>query len=130
MLAELEAAKRELAKFSACGDCAKLRDALERARNTLLGVRDTTDDDYILDGVINCLEEYVNPALAAPPRQCDVGTAEEQEVRFDAFCKSHGHGFDRYRTYACENCKFISKYSCELAWAQMPYKKEGENDGL
>ena len=30
--------------------------------------------------------EAVNAALAAPPRNCDVGTAEKQKERFFKFC--------------------------------------------
>lgn len=64
--------------------------------------------------------------LAAPPRNCDVGTVEEQAKRMDKFCDSHRHGFDGRSRYACENCKFISVDRCELAWAQMPYKGKNE----
>ena len=66
-------------------------------------------------------------ALAKPQRNCDVGTAEEQAKRLDAFCDSHGHGFDGQKCYSCENCKLISIDRCELAWAQMPYDSEVSN---
>jgi hypothetical protein len=50
---------------------AAMREALERCRNTLLGVRDLTTNPDIRNGVANCLAEYVEPALSAPPRNCD-----------------------------------------------------------
>ena len=49
-------------------------------------------------------------ALAAPARNCDVGTAEEQEERFKNYTARHWH-----------------LGNTEFQWAQMPYeKKEGE----
>ena len=56
-------------------------------------------------------------ALAAPPRNCDVGTAEEQAERYDKFCDIH----------ACRSdCPLFRAAYCELAWAQMPYEEGGE----
>ena len=54
-------------------------------------------------------------ALAAPPRNCDVGTAEEQAKRFDAFCGGKN----------CLECPRFPDSRCEIAWAQMPYEEGG-----
>ena len=68
--------------------------------------------------------QAAHAALALPPRQCDIGTAEEQGGRFNAFCKKD---CDR-----CSACPKATKYGietpCYLIWAQMPYE-EGGNDG-
>jgi len=77
--------------------------------------------------LLDAMVKEISEALSAPPRQCDVGTAEEQAERMDMFCKSHKHGFDGLKCYACENCKFISVDRCELAWAQMPYEEGGRD---
>lgn len=61
-------------------------------------------------------------ALSAPPRNCDVGTAEEQEKRMNEFCNLHKHGGS---VYACENCELFTVDRCELAWSQMPYEAGG-----
>ena len=53
-------------------------------------------------------------ALAAPLRNCDVGSAEEQSERFGRFC---GH----YRVRRCKDCPLLAKGPCEFEWAQMPY---------
>ena len=50
-------------------------------------------------------------ALSAPPRNCDVGTAEEQDERFDRWC-------DRKNI---KDCWGIGCRKCLIAWAQMPY---------
>lgn len=56
------------------------------------------------------------------PRNCDIGTAEEQEERFSSFCNAN--------ETLCARCKVnkISNASCFAIWAQMPYEK-GDNDG-
>jgi len=61
-------------------------------------------------------------ALAAPPRNCDVGTVEEQLERFDKFCHANIN-----TERCCGNCPAFrtTRYDCELIWAQMPYEKEG-----
>ena len=61
-------------------------------------------------------------ALSAPPRNCDVGTAEEQAARFHSFCKSNKQPGD---VYSCDRCRLNSIEDCELAWAQMPYEAGG-----
>ena len=57
-------------------------------------------------------------ALSSPPRNCDVGTAEEQFKRFNKFCFP----------IKCRECKLYTEeelYDCIFRWAQMPYEKGG-----
>ena len=65
--------------------------------------------------------EAVDGALAAPPRNCDVGTAEEQYKRFKKFCFNNmGDGMNEHR---CSKCPLgQSKSSCHFDWTQMPYE--------
>lgn len=63
-------------------------------------------------------------ALTAPPRQCDVGTAEEQKERFDAFCNAQPR-----KRYGCDcifqkNRQGLCEGLCEFAWSQTPYAEE------
>lgn len=61
--------------------------------------------------------ECLRAALSAPPRNCDVGTAQEQENRFIRFCEGKS---------SCKHCPLRNANSrCEFAWAQMPYKEGG-----
>lgn len=58
-------------------------------------------------------------ALVKPLRNCDVGTAEEQEKRFDAFCRGIN---------GCRDCIIHIRGQndyCHSAWSQMPYEGEG-----
>lgn len=70
------------------------------------------DDPSCADGHI--LADKAIAALAAPPRNCDVGTAEEQRRRYDEW-RNH----DELRAVFGKD---------EFEWAQMPYE-EGGNDG-
>lgn len=72
-------------------------------------------------------------ALAAPPRNCDVGSAEEQAGR----CRNFGDRYNpcAYKGYArcAEDCPVHLKLTqeghgelqCQLEWAQMPYEEGG-----
>lgn len=72
-----------------------------------------------------CLaKNRLDAALSEPARQCDVGTAEEQRVRFESFCKRKGDGFSA-SAYCAYECPCGNKGDCKLAWAQMPYAEEG-----
>ena len=69
-------------------------------------------------------------ALSAPPRNCDVGTAEAQTERFMKFCEAHKpdeHQFTENGELLCPStgCELIAcNYGqCALAWAQMPYEE-------
>ena len=72
-------------------------------------------------------------AVAMPPRNCDVGTPEQQAKRFEEFCNSH--------TCTMGDCKVqeswhhlfcdcgLEKVSCGLIFAQMPYEEGGLANG-
>ena len=59
-------------------------------------------------------------ALSKPPRNCDVGTAEEQEKRFMHYCDSK---VCNRRDCAC-GYEELFRHKCAIRWAQMPYKEE------
>ena len=69
----------------------------------------------------------INNALSAPPRNCDVGTAEEQKKRFEDYCVTN-----RSDDLACLDCPAYGKGDCEFRWGQMPYTdtaaEKGESD--
>ena len=56
-------------------------------------------------------------ALDRKPRNCDVGTACEQQKRFDKYCENS----------SCRCCPLRDSVLCEFAWGQMPYE-EGDNE--
>lgn len=107
----LEAAhKREL------GNSAALREALKAAELGLF---------RWLSGSISRDEHRelvatIKTALAAPPRNCDVGTAEEQSVRMAEFCRAQCKKTDGVRL--CSGCRLfeLAGTECRFAWAQLP----------
>ena len=66
-------------------------------------------------------QDEANAALVAPPRNCDVGTAEEQAERHERFCAAH------YKAAAvdaqCFGCPASDKKEtdCEFVWGQLPF---------
>ena len=92
-------------------NAAKMREALERILNLAYIAKEDggrITNDWLID---TC-----KTALSAPPRNCDVGTAEEQGARFRGFCDKHN----------CERCpvggdEYLT--NCFSRWSQMPYEK-------
>ena len=68
-------------------------------------------------------------ALAEPPRNCDVGTPDEQSERFENFCLKHIGCAEETGGRHCVGCP-LEKASrnitqrCELYWAHLPYESE------
>lgn len=66
----------------------------------------------------------INAAISEPPRQCDVGTAEEQHRRFIDYCNTcdcpmgciHRKEFTGMLDTRC-----ASMLKCYIRWAQTPY---------
>jgi len=118
LISELKAAKREIAALRKRerGDVAKLREAALRQKELLQTIysRGSVDRRELCAGM-----GLIDAALAAPPRNCDVGTIEEQSERKIKFC---------HNQRGCANCPFSESTTltlCALAWAQMPYEEGG-----
>lgn len=94
---------------SVVGNAEAMRKALDSIYNKLETL-DIEEDSYA-DEVIASVKSDIVDAIYAPPRNCDVGTAEEQGERFEKFCDSNKHGGD---VYACDNCKFLPSEHCGL----------------
>ena len=63
-------------------------------------------------------------AYDGKPRNCDVGTEEEQAERQKAYCRKH---FTPDKVGGnCRKCPLKDRrgWSCQLAWAQTPYEDE------
>ena len=98
-------------KSSRVGNSAKMRDALSDACYAMFNFLKTQNGGY--EEMAKALDK-AKAALAEPPRNCDVGTAEEQLKRFRAFCLSR----------KCNECPFVSSTygECGVRWSQMPYE--------
>ena len=79
------------------------------------------EDELWAHGLFDASKRIAS-ALAKPPRQCDVGTAEEQAERFGRYCDQFTR--DGMHCETCPCCGKIPFGKCEFAWAQMPYESE------
>lgn len=105
------------------GDCAKLREALSAALDMIfdLQVRNRSP----IANSVYAVRRKIKAALAAPPRNCDIGTAEEQEKRFHDFCRARHLPRMEDSSYCAYECPLEGGTCCELQWAQMPYEEGG-----
>lgn len=129
-----KAASKNGADFGQLGDCSKLREALidvVKRIEAYVGCDHHTfhPTATTCDGITSvgkcckigtCAAIFkARAALAAPPRNCDVGTAEEQDNRF-------AYQFCRVGIEGCIRCKLDTlKHrgnTCGIHWAQMPYE--------
>ena len=101
----------------------QLREALVKARrfidsSPLVSIVD--DTGTIARGEL-CAE--IDAALAAPPRNCDVGKADEQFERFGPFCNRYD---DDCTGCPCDTADSSWNFTnCFARWAQMPYEEGG-----
>lgn len=91
------------------GNGAKMHEALVKVNGALDNIM-----DYDVDGVLHRCVSIIKQALASPPRNCDVGTAEEQVKRHVGWCDRLNNCS---RTHSCREC--FAK------WAQMSYEEGG-----
>ena len=118
--ARVLAGRLEAAHKRERGNFAELREALK----AISGLCDRLIPTW--DGAIGRIKDIAEAALAAPPRNCDVGTVQEQDERFHRFCVKHHTG-------SCAGCHNpVGDYTvangvreCALVWAQMPYEEGG-----
>lgn len=104
-----------------------LRNELEKLRNEvwhILQMDYSKRADFIpaiLGGIDGILE--------MPKRNCDVGTAKEQQERLRESCKLYKAPLSQNRT--CVGCPVYNEIVkagknvvCDLIWSQMPYESE------
>ena len=113
-------------KSSRVGNAAKMREALrqvsrvavEMTRKTVTG---ESEDRKTVDEWALRLCDIVSATLAAPPRNCDVGTDEEQSRRYEELCDRHTCG----SRCSATGCPMYEHDCSPFAWGQMPYEEGG-----
>lgn len=106
-----------LGSFASAVNAAKLREALEMFCGYAATVLNTGMFNRVhLEALLN----KAKAALAAPPRQCDVGTADEQYKRFLSvhIDKRHYEDVRKCPLFVPINC---NPEKCCFKWAQMSY---------
>ena len=95
------------------GNAAKMREAVENALDRLLLWNYT--NQYTARMALGVVKK-LHAAISAPPRNCDVGTAEEQVRRHLEWCERNA-----YKCQSTPSCAV-----CLAEWAQMPYEEGDE----
>ena len=116
----------ELRKNAAPGNAAAMREALEGIIENLSTRIELRRGNRVTMpvGEAKCLVGYVRAALAAPPRNCDVGDASEQSERLAKFCKANYEKAKKDK-HICSECQFNDCIGeCPLKWAQLPFIPE------
>lgn len=95
------------------GNAAAMREACQKTRDLLVRRGDGKVRCVLTWDEFNYAQKMLRAALAAPPRNCDAGTPEEQGER----CLAQ---FEQWRRKG-DGKKLITAI---MTWAQMPYKAE------
>ena len=114
-------ASKNGADFGQLGNAAKMRETLilvQKKINYLIG--SLTVPNSLVSNRME-INGIINAALAATPRNCDVGTAEEQAERYGRYCDKFTS--DGMHCETCPCCGKIPLGKCEFAWMQMPYNE-------
>ena len=111
----------------------KMREALLKTQSTITKCMDILNEipeecgydgliEDVADELCDLHDEYVKDAFASLPRNCDVGTTEEQIARFNAECLAIRN---RNTVEPCAGCLRSrggeGTEDCQLYWAQAPY---------
>ena len=123
-------------KSSRVGNAAKMREALVKAKKAIChhakyvcqSLSWENSDIQSNCGDILCAHRdlceaktAINAALASPPRNCDVGTDEEQSRRYEELCDRHTCG----SRCSASGCPMYEHDCSPFAWGQMPYEEGG-----
>lgn len=106
------------------GNAAAMREALEHIGIIAEAMYSDSGDCNSVNANTVSILNLVRAALAAPARQCDVGTATEQAERFVKHCQSFLNRDGIKACAGCPCCGVVMYGKCELAWAQTPYAAE------
>lgn len=107
-------------KSSQVGNAAKMRDALSDACYAMFNFLKMQNGGY--EEMAEALDK-AKATLAEPPRNCDVGTSEEQLDRYGLFCQNKCPICEK--RYSCHICGERYRMKCMVAWSQMPYEEGG-----
>ena len=105
-------------KSSRVGNSAKMRESLSDACYAMFNFLKTQNGGY--EEMAKALDK-AKAALAEPPRNCDVGTDEEQSRRYEELCDRHTCG----SRCSASGCPMYEHDCSPFAWGQMPYEEGG-----
>ena len=111
MVGREAACKQSVTNCNRLGNAAKMRETLINAYYAMFKFIKTPYDEY---EEMSIALDAARAALDEPPRNCDVGTPEEQHRRFKKWCGKHG--IDGDMDVACAYPDMCCTL-CALRWA-------------
>jgi hypothetical protein len=116
--------REALEKFSAV-DLSKLKFPLDGDSSAIYNSdkKEITIPYWMVAELLNevkAAQDIAKSALAEPLRNCDVGTAAEQNLRHGEWCRKHGIDGDWDVNCASPD---MGCHLCFARWAQMPYEE-------
>lgn len=113
-------------RATVAGNAAAMREALLFVKQYFDKIDPFNQNTYTFAQIeVDHIQDAISAALAAPPRQCDVGTAGDQIKRFTHYCNSK---VCNRRDCAC-GYEELFRHKCAIRWAQMPCEaQEGGAD--
>ncbi len=93
-------------KYSAVDNAEAMREALLRCDAI---AQQPEIREYV---IVKDMRNLIKKALAAPPRNCDVGTADEQAERHKRWCDLK----------SIKDCWGVGCRKCIAKWSRMPYR--------
>lgn len=111
-------------KSSAVGNTAAMSEALKEIRARLVYLYGRTDGTFN-PPALKEIYEIADTALSVPPRNCDVGTTDEQAKRFHSFCEKFQSRIQGMCSPQCPCKDCCDKCQCLIKWAQTPYEEGG-----
>ncbi len=123
VLADIEIVRQALsAPPEPPSNAAAMREALESCLNFIMRI-DRALNPFMQNLLVPAMAK-AKAALAAPPRNCDVGDAAEQSERLAKFCKANYEKAKKDK-HICSECQFNDCIGeCPLKWAQLPFTPE------
>ena len=111
--------------------CKKMRDEVSYVANRMYFLADRINSDSLRSDFKDYIRRlnYLVDNISLVPRNCDVGTAEEQALRFDNFCNA-SYNINNPNG-PCSKCPLTRdgstyEFECEFDWAQLPYEEVKE----
>ena len=118
MVGREAACKHSVTNCNRFGNAAKMREALEKADAALSLISKSSwfiDANFSVTKAVIEAVNAIEDALSAPPRNCDVGTPEEQSKRHREWCRQARWVFGCIR--------------CMAEWLQLQYVRELQTTG-
>ena len=116
----------EMQKMSEAVNVRKFRKIAKNIRRLIDHIRkEKALSENLAREAFDQIDDLAKEALIAPPRNCDMGTANEHVRRFRLFCQAHQSPMSGMCDPICPLCGNPDKSHCITEWMLLPYSEGG-----